>query len=150
MEHENDKSLFGLTVEAQSRSFLTETAKWGKFLAIIGFIGCVFILLAGVFVATQADEVNRSFNRYGNSNSLFELGPAAAVFYIAIAVLYFFPCLYLLRFSNHMKEAMATDDQTKLTIAFQNLKSMFKFFGIFTIIIIALYIIAAVILSASM
>lgn len=150
MELENDKSLFGLSIEAQSRSFLTETAKWGKFLAIIGFIGCVFIVLAGIAVVTQADEVNRSFRRYGDSNPILEMGPAAIVIYIAIAVLYFFPCLYLLRFSNEMKSAMAADDQGKLTSAFQNLKSVFKFFGITTIVLVSLYLLAAVALAGSM
>ena len=86
MEQENDKSLFGLSIEAQSRSFLTETAKWGKFLAIIGFIACVFIVLAGIAVATQADELNRSFRRYGDSNPMFEMGPAVIVIYIVMVV----------------------------------------------------------------
>ncbi len=150
MQQEDSKSLFGLSIETQSKSFLTETAKWAKFLAIIGFIACVFIVLAGIVVATQTDEINRSFRKYGESNPMFELGPATIIIYIAIAVLYFFPCLYLLRFSNEMKSALAADDQNKLTTAFQNLKSVFKFFGITTIILISLYLLSAVVLAGSM
>lgn len=149
MEQNNDRSLFGLSVDAQARSFLSETAKWGKFLAIIGFIGCVFIVLAGIVVATQYAEFDKAFSAYGNDNPFGKIGPGIAVVYVLIALVYFFPCLYLLKFSNHMKTAMASDNQEQMTIAFRNLKSMFKFVGILTIIGIAIYILAIVVVGAS-
>ncbi len=146
MEQNNEQSIFGLNMDSQSKSFLRESAKWGKFLAIIGFIMCVFIVLAGIFVATQTSELNKAFGDYGGNNSvaLKGFGPMMAVVYIIIAIIYFFPCLYLLRFSNHMKAALDSDDQANLTMSFQNLKSMFKFMGIFTIILISIYLLALV------
>jgi predicted RND superfamily exporter protein len=69
-------------------------------------------------------------------------GAVLGVVYILLAVLYFFPCLYLLRFSNHMKVALATEDQTRLTTAFENLKSVFKFIGVLTIVILGIYVLA--------
>ena len=149
MEQNNDRSLFELSVDVQARSFLTETAKWGKFLAILGFVFCVIIVLVGVLIATNYEEFGKVINAYDNNNTLREMGPAIGIVYVVGAVIYFFPCLYLLRFSNQMKAAVASDDQTKLTSAFKNLKSMFRFVGVFTIIIIAIYLLGTFVAVAS-
>ena len=146
---EQNQSLFGLNIDAQSKSFLAESAKWGKFLAIIGFVICGLVVVLGIFMATQISVMNNAFNQYGGSNQFRNMGPIIAVGYIIVAVIYFFPCLYLLRFSNHMKAALAAEDQGSLTGAFQNLKSMFKFVGIFTLIILSLYVLAFLIGIAS-
>jgi hypothetical protein len=134
-------SLFQLNLDAQSKYFLTESAKWGKFLAVIGFIICGLIVLGGIFMISQLSE-NRTFNNYGYRNEFQGFGPVMIFVYILVAVIYFFPCLYLLRFSNHMKTALAGEDQANLVASFRNLKSMFKFVGVFTIILISLYILA--------
>jgi hypothetical protein len=55
-----------------------------------------------------------------------------------MAVFWFIPTWYLFRFS--MLAIKAVRDSTgTLTAAFRNLKSAFKFFGIFTIVILSLY-----------
>lgn len=149
MEQNNDRSLFELSLDSQARSFLSETAKWGKFLAILGFIGCVMIVLVGVFIATNYEEFDTAINKYGNNNTAKEMGPAIGIMYVIGAVIYFFPCLYLLRFSNQMKTAVASDDQIKLTSAFKNLKSMFRFVGVLTIIITAFFILGVFVAVAS-
>ena len=95
MEQNNDRSLFELSVDAQARSFLTETAKWGKFLAILGFVFCVIIVLVGVLIATNYEEFGKVINAYDNNNTLREMGPAIGIVYVVGAVIYFFPCLYL-------------------------------------------------------
>jgi uncharacterized membrane protein YjgN (DUF898 family) len=142
MEQDQNPSLFGLNIDGESKNFLSESARWGKFLAIIGFIVCGLIIIVGIYMASAASEVNRAFSRYGSGSSFSGMGTMMAVVYIIVALIYFFPCLYLLRFSNHMKAALAADDQSSLTASFQNLKSMFKFVGIFTIVILSIYILA--------
>jgi len=144
MEQEQNPSLFGLNIDASSKSFLAETARWGKFLAIIGFIFCGIIIIAGIIVASNTSEISKAFNRYGDESPFKSLGMALAVIYILGALIYFFPCLFLLRFSNHMKTALATDDQVNLNTSFRNLKSLFKFVGICTIIFISFYILLAI------
>jgi hypothetical protein len=49
-----------------------------------------------------------------------------------------------------MQTAIASGNQEKMTSAFKNLKSMFKFVGILTIIIIAIYILAIVVMGVAM
>lgn len=142
---EQNENLFGLSLDAQSKSYLGETAKWAKFLAIIGFIGCVFLLLGGIVMATNGSEMERAMRQYGGRNSEIEnIRTITAIAYIIIAVIYFFPCLYLMRFSSQMTTAISSENQENLTMAFQNLKSTFKFIGIFTIVMIAIYILVII------
>ena len=91
MDQQNQ--LFGLTIDPQSKRFLSETAKWGRFLSIIGFVLCILIAIVGVFMALKMSEVSSAFREMGGP--LASLGPVIAFIYILFAVIYFFPCLYL-------------------------------------------------------
>jgi len=145
MEQNQDQSLFGLNIDTQSKGFLYETARWAKFLAILGIISCAILAFAGIVTAANGSEMERAMSRYGSSVESKGMVMGMAIAYILFAALYFFPCLYLLRFSNHMKAALATDDQLNLTTAFQNLKSTFKFIGVSTIIVLAIYVLALIV-----
>jgi hypothetical protein len=122
-----------LTVDAESIIYLEETRKWASFLAIIGFIGVAFLLLAGIF--------------FTSIMSMFAATLPAVIpgffgmIYVLIALLYFFPCLYLYRFSTQMKKALHQTDQEKLTSSFGNLKSLFRFMGLCTVVVLSIYLI---------
>lgn len=145
MEQQNqiqDSPLFGLSIDPVIKAHLSETAKWGKFLAIVGFVFCGIILLAGIFIVSAFSSVEKTYSSYGNTSLIASFGPGIFVIYIIIAVLYFFPCLFLLRFSNKMKAALAADNQPELTASFQNLKILFRYVGILTIILLSFYLLA--------
>lgn len=133
-------SLFGLAINENNRGELADTARWARFLAIVGFVMCGLIVLVGFFAGSI-------FSMFANSEELEELGggmsaamgAGMAFFYVIIAVIYFIPCLFLFRFANKMKLALSSNDQAALNTSFQNLKSMFRFFGIVTIIMISIY-----------
>ena len=57
-------------------------------------------------------------------------GLILAFSYFFITAVYFFPVLYLLKFSNELKEALAL----------KKLKTLYKYIGIFTIILFGSYI----------
>lgn len=144
-ENENQSQIFSLTIDPVIKSHLSETARWGKFLSILGFIVCVLIVLVGLFFGTLFSSlVNRSEVSYEGNISTGSLGAMAAVVYIIIAVVYFFPCLFLYRFSTKMKTALNGNEQTDLTLAFQNLKSLFRYVGVITVILLAIYLIIIV------
>lgn len=137
-----DQHLFELQIDQQSISYLSETAKWAKFLSIMGFIGCglmlIFALFAGTLMAT--------FSQMGSYSAGNAMGGAAlSLIYLAIALLYFFPCLYLFKFANKMQFAVRNNDQTTLNTSLRNLKGLFKFLGILTIVIMSVYVLAIVI-----
>ena len=140
-QNQNEESpLFGLTIDPMIRSHLSETARWAKFLSIIGFIGCGLIVLLGIFLSVNFDSLQRR-NSYDNGTQVFAgLGAVVGFVYIIGALLYFFPCLFLFRFSNKMKASLASENQESLTVAFQNLKILYRFKGILTIIVLSLYL----------
>jgi hypothetical protein len=67
-------------------------------------------------------------------------GGIIALAYIIIAVVYYFPINYLYQASRGIKEAMLYDNKTELEIGIENLKSHYKFMGIFAIVVISIYI----------
>ena len=136
---EQNSEIFGLQVDPVIKSYLAETAKWGRFLSILGFILCGLIVLIGIFAGSIFSMFGSA--TIGGESPIGASGFASVmvVLYILIALLYFFPCLYLFRFSNKMKTALYGNSQEDLTESFQNLKSLFKFVGILTIIILAIY-----------
>ncbi len=146
MEQTN-QNLFDLQIDQQSNSYLNEAAKWGKFLAIMGFIFCglfvIIALFAGTFMASMMQ---------GGFGGTDVGGPGAAmsgvfisVVYIVIALVYFFPCLYLFNFSSKMQIALRSNQQETLNTSFRNLKSCFKFMGILMIIGLAFWVLAIII-----
>jgi hypothetical protein len=133
-------NLFELQIDQQNTSYLSEIARWGKFLSIVGFIGIgLSTIFFTVTLLTGNSTSSASFG--GTSYDMgYTIGKAIApILIIAIFLLYFFPTLYLFRFSTQMQTAIRNNDQGYLTNSFGNLKSCFKFLGILTIVILSLY-----------
>ncbi len=146
--------LLDLQIDPESTTFLTEAAKWGKFLAIVGFVGCGFMLLGGLMIGVMSSTLSSQMEAMGGTGAAtFYSSGIGTGLYIGMAVLYVFPCLYLYRFAGRMQEALHATDQGALNSSFANLKSMFKFMGIMTIIVIAFSILAfifAIVAAATM
>jgi hypothetical protein len=138
--------LFELQVDQQSISYLGETARWAKFLSIVGFALCGVMIIFAVF----AGSILSTFSRLGsNADALTSTmglgGSFVSLVYIVIALLYFFPCLYLFNFSVKMQTALRNNDQANLNHSFSNLKSCFKFVGILTIVFLSFYLLGTVV-----
>ena len=140
-EQNTESTLFGFGIDQSSKAHLWEAAKWAKFLAIMGFIMCGLAVVFGIFMGTIYSSMMKNYDDYGAAATYADgMSIFMIILYVGIAVIYFFPCLFLLRFANHMKNALNTDDQVTLNTSFQNLKIMFRYVGIVTIIFISLYI----------
>jgi hypothetical protein len=139
MEENQNTSLFGLGIDATAKTHLSEAARWAKFLAIVGFVLIGIMILAGLFMGSIIGTMMRGVggNEYGGAAGGI-MGSFLFIFYILIALVYFFPCLFLFHFANKMKLALASSDQDTLNSSFQNLKKMFRFLGILMIICLAL------------
>jgi hypothetical protein len=79
--------------------------------------------------------------------SMAGLGGAVTVFYILIDVLYFFFAFYLYQFATKIKAGIKFSDSAQVTIALGKLKSFFKLWGIVTIVIITIYVLAFIIFT---
>lgn len=126
-----------LRIDNAGKLFLTEAARWTTFLAILGYIGIGFMVIAALFMMT----VGASMSSY---KSIMPMGGGLlfSLIYLAFAALYFFPVNYLYKFASNMKSALRSNNQAELTKAFEYLKSHYKFIGILTIILFGLYILA--------
>jgi hypothetical protein len=135
MDQQN-QNLFELQLDQPSTAYLGEAAKWAKFLAIMGFIFCAFMLIAALFAGSMMSAMISSA---GANFGMFGSG-FITILYLFGAALYFFPCLFLFRFASQMQDAIRNHEQNKLHGSFKNLKSCFRFLGILTIVVIAIYI----------
>ena len=139
MEQESSHELFSLQIDPLTKSYLWEIARWAKFLSIIGFILCLLILLGGLFFSSSLSYFSAGNETIQDGVNPTGLGVTMAFVYIILVVVYFFPCLFLYRFSTKMKAALNGNAQDQLNLSFQNLKSLFKYVGIITIIFLAVY-----------
>lgn len=138
-------SLFSLSIDPSSKGHLSEAAKWARFLAIVGFVFLGFLLLAGIFVSVTLSR----FDNYGDPTFRpgglgAVMGAGTAVLYIIMALIYFFPLLFLLRFANAAQSALASNDQELLVQSFLNLKRFLRYVGILTIIALAFMVLSIV------
>jgi Family of unknown function (DUF5362) len=130
MESTNESSLFSLQIDHNGSSFLSEAAKWAKFLGILGFIFSALYVLGGLFAGSVMSAAFRTFG----GGAGFAGGAFVSIFYIGCAVLSFFPALYLYNFGAKMQIALRANDQDQLNLGFKNLKSNLRFVGILVII----------------
>lgn len=134
---ENEKNLFDLQLDAIAKNHLKETAKWARFLAIVGLIGLSILVIASVIAAVTIN--NKTNNYYDDPVSGTAEVAGTIIGMLMIVALYFFPCYFLLRFSAKMNSALASDDAATLNESLRNLKVTFRYMGILTIIFLALF-----------
>jgi hypothetical protein len=126
-----------LTLNSKSKMFLREISKWTFFFAILGFLSSAFLIIAAILIATIYAQM---FDVLGQQQGIPFLGFVGASIYAVSGILYVVPVWYLFQFSRKMKLALATKNDDTLADAFMMLKSHFKFIGVFTIIVISLYV----------
>lgn len=125
-----------LLINNRSRNYLKEISKWTFFLSIIGFIGIAFMIVLGVFSKVLYGE---AFNALYGNQLPFDFGLLMTGIYLVFALVYFFPILYLFKFSRKLKIALSSKNDDTLADALEMLKSHYKFIGVFMIIILSLY-----------
>lgn len=117
------------SISVESKSFLIESAKWGRFLAIVGFVMLGIMVIASLFMIGAAASIR------GMGGQAAMMG----IIYLVMVALYFFPTFYLFKFSTKIKAGLTGGSQDDTTEGFQNLKSMFKFMGILMIVVLSFY-----------
>ena len=119
--------------------YLKEAAKWGKFLAIVGFVVVGLIAVGSLFMGTIFSNLPQGDMPLPFPSSIL------TVMYLLMALLYFFPTLYLYQFSTKTLEAIARKEDNLLENGLEKLKSLFKFMGVLTVIVLGFYALAFVV-----
>lgn len=108
---------------------MRQTRPWATFLGILGFVGCGFMVLGGIFMMAVG-----SFDKTGKLP-----GAALGLVYIVMAGLYVYPSLCLVRYGSRINSFLANPDQDSLVLALGEQKSFWRFAGILAIVMIVLY-----------
>lgn len=125
-----------LIITEDIRSYMYDMVRWTKFLAIVGFVFTALIAMMGI----GAGAFIKVMTAMSPGSPLAALGTGfLTVYFLLIALLYFYPSFLLLKHSNAAKKAILYGEQEGLSAAMLALKSFFKFWGILMIILIALY-----------
>ncbi|GAA4454621.1 hypothetical protein [Rurimicrobium arvi] len=133
--HTGEDIIFGDKLTEQGKRYLQETARWTRFLAIIGFVAIGFMALAMLaFVLTGATK--QLFSKDEALSVSLLTGLIALVFMISV---YWYPTLMLFRFSKYIKAGIADSNPGQLELAFRCQRNFFKFCGIIILIFLVLY-----------
>jgi len=124
-----------LMINSEIKVYLLEISKWAKFLAILGLIGVSLMIIISLSISIFMGDITQDFGDVG----IPAFGIFGALLYSLLAAIMAIPMIYLYRFSTHIKDALNNDNSLALSLAFRNLKSHYKFYGILTIILIVFY-----------
>lgn len=132
---------------SESITYLLKAAKWGKFLAILGFIVSGLMIAGGILMSFILNKVS-------GTDELVPLNlPFSTVIlsfiYIIIAVIFLIPVIFLNTFSNNAIKAVNLSSTEKMTTSLRNLKNLFVFIGISTIVLLALYTLILIIVGSA-
>jgi hypothetical protein len=133
-----------IEIENETLKYLNTARKWAMFLAIIGFIFLGLIIVIGLIAGTFLTAFNSGEKSLGIPESLMFI-PV-----LLVALLYFFPVLFLFRFSKHTSHAIQTLDKLEFHKAMKNLKSYFAYIGIMIIVVFSFYIVVLIVAGTSM
>lgn len=133
---ENSSSAFesfdALQIDGTIKNYFVQSAKWSKFLGIVGFVITGLMVLGALFMILLGSGMS------GIPGLPF--APALIGFiYLGGAALSFFYSKYLYTFGVKMIAAAENNSKELLELAASNLKSWFKLMGILTIIILSIY-----------
>lgn len=119
---------------------LDSLRKWAMFFAVLGFIfiGLGIISMIG-FSFFGFSEVLQT-QQMPNQMPLTALKSMNIIVTLVFIAIYFFPVLYMYRFSVRTKKAIMEKSSDSFELAVQALNSHFQFVGILAIIFLVIYV----------
>jgi hypothetical protein len=123
-----------LHLNDNAKTYVLETAKWAKFLSIVGFVITGFIVIGALFAGSIL-----AFLKESNSGHMGVPAAAITFVYLLLAAVYFLPCWYLYKAAVFLKSALATNNSTDLAAGLGKVNSYFKFMGILTLLVLGMY-----------
>lgn len=124
------------------------TIKWAKFLSIMGFIFSVLIVMASFSIGAILENAAALSGGASPMPSI----PSAGItgIYLFMGLLYFVPSWFLFQFARQTKNALTNEIEDNLTEGIANLRRCFKFMGILTIIMLAIYLLIIIAVAVGM
>ena len=136
-EHKPDSKL---ELNKASIHNLNTIRKWTYFLSVLGFIMMGFVVIFGFSIGFIMEKF------IGDIGDSYAYGVMGFV-YVVMAVIYFFPILYLYRFSTNARKSLEQNDSDALTSAFRFLKDHYVYMGILLAIASGMYLLMMMVLA---
>ena len=113
-------------------AYFLEIGKWSRFLGIVGYVGIGLLVLISF--------TTPYFIKLLGASELAKIpSTTLSTVYFILAGVYFYPVNYLYKFGTQIKISLNNNDETTFLAAVKNLKSHYKFIGIFTLVLVSLY-----------
>ena len=139
----------GMVVDETMKADLLSAAKWAKFLCIVGCIGWLFLVIAGIAMIVLGGKCGFPCGPEGcnpqASPLMGGLGIFTGILYLVCALIMIYPLMKGFQFANGTKAACLTGSEAQLARGFAGMRSYLKFTGILTIIVLVIYLIMGIV-----
>ena len=130
-----------LVIDAVGRFHLKESATWGKFLGIVGFVysllvGCAAIGTGLIMKVEKGTDPASAESKLG--------GVSVIIIYGVFAGIIFLMSLHLYGFAKKLHGSLHSNDQLQFTAALKNLRVYFRLAGITTAILLVFTVLAVI------
>lgn len=132
---------YNSTLTPASLEYLRGTASWMKFMSILGFIFCGFIVIVALIAMGTASTFG---GMYGAG-----LGAGVFIVYLIMAVIILFPNIFLFNYARGIQNYFATNNVGALENAFQMQKRYWVFMGVLAIIYLSIMVLVLIIALAA-
>jgi GYF domain 2 len=123
-------------VSAEAVEALRKTKPWVRFMGVLGAIMIALIVLGALAMALLSGG---PFRYMGLAARI-----GVAVLYLIMAALHFPPVIFLHRYANRIGDLLDDPSALNLGEALRAQKSFWKYIGLFTLIMVCIYILALV------
>ena len=137
---ENEKSMdehigsFESVLTDNIKTYWSETRKWALFFAIMALIFTVLMLFGSIAVIAASSAIENT------PGMPFSSGMISGM-YIVFVLVYILPIYYLFKFNSSSKQAIQNGSIELFEESLNYIKLLFRYGGVLTLVIIALYII---------
>jgi hypothetical protein len=134
-----------LRLQEEAKQYVRTMGRWYKFFGILSIVGCVFMVLGAIMmlaVGGMMDEGMKNYEMY-NSEGMGSMPTwLIGILYLVCAGLMVPVIVYMLRGAKAAETAVALNSNEAAVSFLSNSKSYWKFYGILTIVMLAICIIA--------
>lgn len=134
-----------LRLQEEAKQYVRTMGRWYKFFGTLSIVGCVFMVLGAIMmlaVGGMMDEGMKNYEMY-NSEGMGSMPTwLIGILYLVCAGLMVPVIVYMLRGAKAAETAVALNSNEAALGFLSNSKSYWKFYGIMTIVMLALCIIA--------
>jgi hypothetical protein len=123
----------GGQIPSEAIDALRETKPWVGFMAILGFVGAGFLVIAGLVMVA-----------FGSSLGRKESAPLGLM-YLLVSLIYIAPSLFLRRYSHSIGRLLERGDTHDFIDAMRNQKSFWRTVGILSLVFLGVMVLMVVI-----